>query len=451
MPWTMIHGFYAGMGGFVFELDFTDEEAAFYGTRNPPLIITSRGIALLAACGHLPDIRKEDIVDKSKSDSIAKSVVCLQAGWMIVQILGRLALGLPITLLEINTLGHILCALIIYLLWWHKPQTISEPTRLSGPWVKSLYAYMYVSSKIDDAGSHYYGKFRRKQPKPELLNLLFVPSCKALKLTLADLGIESSTDILDNTYAQPILRHGPNRLNVDEVASSRNSTKYSVQLKKNMKFENDSLGTQTDIETSLSPSSSQLRRWDLAAEAVSQYPAIRSKFNVRRNNAADVEMTIWLEPSENKMEDLITSHVGNWPSAGLLRGIGGLIMGMILWFASVAYGGVHATAWNGHFPSEVELWSWRFSSIYVIFSGLLWLLINMLAQIFKQIDRFWDRIVARQESRISYAWLGVLCFIGGLTYVLARVFLVVEAFISIRQLPRAAYDTPDWTRLVPHL
>ena len=209
---------------------------------------------------------------------------------------------------------------------------------------------------------------------------------------------------------------------------------------------NDSELTETDVEKNKSPM--QMRRWQLAAQVVSQYPAIRSRFEVARHGNVDNNKAIThLEPSINAMEDLVVDRVENWPSAGLL---GGLIMGMILWFASMAFGGIHAAAWNGYFPSTVEFWMWRASSVHVVFCGLLWLVINLLAKLSKPIDMFWDRVVALQERRMTFIFLGILCFIGEFTFVIARIYLVLEAFVSLRQLPVAAYETPDWTQLVPH-
>lgn len=164
----MVHGFYALMDGFAFDVDFADEEPDLFGTNHTRLTITSRGIALLARCGRLPFVQKAEIVDKSKSDSIAKSLACLQAGWMIVQTLSRVAFGLPVTLLEVNTLGHILCAFVIYVLWWHKPQTILEPTKLAGAWIKPLCAYMYICSKISGSNDHHINILARRLIKPEL-------------------------------------------------------------------------------------------------------------------------------------------------------------------------------------------------------------------------------------------------------------------------------------------
>ena len=134
----MEHAFYAAMGGFVFEIDHSIKPFI----RNKPtpfrVTLTSHGVLLLAKCGHLPNISKAFIADKSKADSLAKTLVCVQAAWCLLQYMGRLASHLPVTLLEVNTLGHALCALGIYMSWWYKPLDVRDPYVLSGEWVSRL-------------------------------------------------------------------------------------------------------------------------------------------------------------------------------------------------------------------------------------------------------------------------------------------------------------------------
>lgn len=55
----------------------------------------------------LPDVPEEDIKDKSKADALAKSMVLLQASWMMLQVIGRLVARLPVTLIEVNTVAHV--------------------------------------------------------------------------------------------------------------------------------------------------------------------------------------------------------------------------------------------------------------------------------------------------------------------------------------------------------
>ena len=44
--------------------------------------------------------------------------------------LHTVAQHIPISLLELNTLGHAICALLIYVLWWEKPFEVDIPTTL---------------------------------------------------------------------------------------------------------------------------------------------------------------------------------------------------------------------------------------------------------------------------------------------------------------------------------
>ena len=146
-PWSRVHSFYAKMGGFVIDLDEVCQvEGSNFTTKVSRLTLTPRGVALLARCGYLPRISKEDILDKSKSDNVSRLLSVLQALWMLAQIVGRLIGKMPVTLLEVNTLEHIICAVIIYLLWWDKSKLINEPTKINGDWVPSMCAYMYMSS-----------------------------------------------------------------------------------------------------------------------------------------------------------------------------------------------------------------------------------------------------------------------------------------------------------------
>ena len=58
------------MGGFVFDLEEAclPERDRFTG-KHSRLTVTPRGMALLARCGFVPRISKEDILDKNKSEA----------------------------------------------------------------------------------------------------------------------------------------------------------------------------------------------------------------------------------------------------------------------------------------------------------------------------------------------------------------------------------------------
>ncbi|KAG1750990.1 hypothetical protein EDD22DRAFT_1002366 [Suillus occidentalis] len=113
--WTLTHGFFACMGGFVL---YADGEPKF--TLKPDLLLdlVSKGSV------EMPTITEAEIKDRSKGDGISKSVAILQLVWFIIQLITRHAQGLPVTLLEIDTLGVAALACIAYGFWWKKPKDI---------------------------------------------------------------------------------------------------------------------------------------------------------------------------------------------------------------------------------------------------------------------------------------------------------------------------------------
>jgi hypothetical protein len=103
----MVQAFYAVMGGFVVDLD---EEALLYPrhTGRRRLTLTPAGVEYIAKHHRdlLPQLREEEIRDKSKANALAKLLVCMQAGWFIFQCITRMSLSLPITLLEARSEGQ---------------------------------------------------------------------------------------------------------------------------------------------------------------------------------------------------------------------------------------------------------------------------------------------------------------------------------------------------------
>jgi hypothetical protein len=72
-------------------------------------------------------IPKDVIMDKSKGDVIAKVLVVLQTSWFAIQCVAR---GLPVTELELTTLGHTAYVSVVYFFWWNKPLGVVYPLTL---------------------------------------------------------------------------------------------------------------------------------------------------------------------------------------------------------------------------------------------------------------------------------------------------------------------------------
>ncbi|KAG1732835.1 hypothetical protein EDB19DRAFT_1246458 [Suillus lakei] len=116
--WTLTHGFFASMGGFVL---YVDGEPWAALTPDELLRFVREGSV------DMPLITKAEIEDRSKGDVVSKCVAILQLVWFVIQFIARYAQNLPVTLLEIDTLGVAALACIAYSLWWKKPKDVGRP------------------------------------------------------------------------------------------------------------------------------------------------------------------------------------------------------------------------------------------------------------------------------------------------------------------------------------
>lgn len=76
-------------------------------------------------------ISKDEILDRSKGDYLAKALVLMQLIWFAIQVIARAAQHLHISALEITTIAYIVVSFILYFIWWHKPKDIRFPICIS--------------------------------------------------------------------------------------------------------------------------------------------------------------------------------------------------------------------------------------------------------------------------------------------------------------------------------
>ncbi|KAG0702575.1 hypothetical protein DFH29DRAFT_496607 [Suillus ampliporus] len=119
--WTVTHGYFAWMGGFVLYVDGI-----------PPVTLTPDELLDFVSKGNveMPAITEADIEDQSKGDGLSKGIAILQLGWFVLQLLARYAQNLPATLLEVDTLAIAALTFIAYCLWWKKPKNVGRPYRV---------------------------------------------------------------------------------------------------------------------------------------------------------------------------------------------------------------------------------------------------------------------------------------------------------------------------------
>ncbi|KAG1717713.1 hypothetical protein EDB19DRAFT_1999006, partial [Suillus lakei] len=116
--WTVTHGFFVWMGGFMLHID-----------GEPRATLTSDELLRLIREGfvEMPIIAEADIEDRSKGDVLSKGVAVFQLLWFVLQLAARYVQNLQVTLLEIDTLAVTVMTCIAYRLWWKKPKDVGRP------------------------------------------------------------------------------------------------------------------------------------------------------------------------------------------------------------------------------------------------------------------------------------------------------------------------------------
>ena len=340
----------------------------------------------------------------------------------------------------------------MYIMWWHKPLLPHEPITLTGDWVEPLFAFMYMCSQISgESGGKKITKFATT--KPEMEELAFcgsqhtatdtdisdpppVAAVQAIPTESEAEGPAASGHTEPESKPSPIFRLASKTSHTElhaikRLARARTSAFFERRPQRG--------GFVVDKLVSL-PTTAQ--RWSLAASAIAIHPAIR-KWQTKQTHHGG-------ECIHFKSEELLVRRVRNWPGEDLLRNVNGLVVGMTLWLASFAYGAIHAAVWHSHFPTLAEKWLWRSSSAYISWAGGLWIVLNGVAQMWQPLNAYWEGWMEGKCHWWDNVLIGATATVCGVSFLLARGFLVVEAFLSIRQLPAAAYETPNWTQVFPH-
>ena len=120
---------------------------------------------------------------------------------------------------------------------------------------------------------------------------------------------------------------------------------------------------------------------------------------------------------------------------------------VVLTALSATYGGIHLTAWNFHFASQTEQLLWKiacFDIIAFVPSGLLYVIGAICLAI--NMDKLGLRLLVRDKI-----WLWTFVIFLLIPYTLARMYIVVEAFISLHHVPIGVYAAVPWVQPIPHV
>lgn len=390
--WTMDMAFYVLSGGCVHrsksgQVRVLRHDAVAHMSRYEPWVILPVQQAVLQHPG--------------KANTISKTITCVQALWFCTQCITRIAQGLAISLLELNTFSHCISALLIYTFWWHKPYDVES--------------HVYVES-----------------PSLDLMVLL---EDRNISLQLLESSLRVRT---------PNRSHGP-YLIVDENSNRlfqfrKFSSGYSPKLRLAIPgtgwhlISNDS--DLTVNENAFDDWRKLWRAWLQAHKPVPIEPLSLARY--------------WFADSTFSMSYLNMPGITYESVVRLGTEVHGLQVGLIMTITFAVYGGLHLLAWQYSFTSKAERHLWQISTVITMSTGLIlpW---DLLAKKCSMAS-----IMSFQRLRIVLlGGLGIcfkkLLYLFILLIIASRAFLVIESFIALPNSPPSTYIIPTWSAYIPHI
>ena len=542
---------------------------------SPKLVLTARGLLFIADISPTldPFIDVETIRDHSKSDTLAKSLVCFQALYMVIVCITRLCQRLPISQLEINTFAHALCALLIYSFWFDKPKDIGVAHTMHD---HGAAAFLYSNSQFTVRDHTYemeellvphhtklqtdytlsgympaysYEMHYGNTNKESVIGVLDRFETRQLRRKLFDQAFEQPIPLHpispeQCTRCQQILRssmHGSvhdmkKSILYHQVAFANAAraeaflvSEYERQARlpqsrlppQHQRF-SKSRGTRTLSERC--KSQVLLRRtldeygavrFALAAESLEVCLKAQTRLHgeLCRSGRFDPRHKGYMHLIEPSLlafhyRDGVIDAMPDWPRQSSASNIDSCPRPNLRIYASIAlattcYGVIHLLAWQSFFATQTESMLWRASSLLMAASGIVLSLHGFTRRLSRSrvLERlafspskargknYWVRhmrfflnrvrryvhlvsntsiidfllgegntkdeyVLPKQKSLFErylvfvlrlFAWLLLLLFLA------ARMFIIVEAYISLRSMPTTMYDTPNWPSWVPHL
>ncbi len=336
-----------------------------------------------------------------------------------------------------------MCALVIYLFWWNKPLDVEQPVAVRGEQAEHLLAFFWMTT--DGLPVAYRGGNKR-QAEVRYLNISShedkpPPTKKPSdKTSSKEIGNErrqlkrsSAWDEFSKillTDQAPWKSHFA-RGKIRDLEMAPTTTK----LTKGKKLANTNIQNEHE---DITLKEEDVRRWQMAKDLLTE------EFSRRGND--DWQATV-------------TDRSRNWPSIDLDPG--NLDRRLLLAFnaSGVLYGGLHMLAWHAKFPTWSQQYLWRFASLFIVSfvpaSTMVLLTENLFFMVVKMVVN--ARTVGHRVSEGFFNLLyrfkiwHILSVSGLLAYLWARVYLVVECFISLFHSPIEVYTLPEWSAYVLHI
>ncbi|KUJ21576.1 uncharacterized protein LY89DRAFT_714670 [Mollisia scopiformis] len=483
-PFDMVYAHYAVMGGFAADV------SNMHNTLRR-VTFTTDGILFLAKHGRFLETSRINIQDKSKADTLAKGLVCFQVLWIVGQAIERKVAGYPVTLLEVHTIVHVVCVIVMYGLWIRKPLNVQDPTVIDFRDRLDLLAYMLQVSSPHHGNLVNFRYKRRHRDKITTREPTFLwwasPQSVSSEVREAPNEVVSTPD---ETQVLTKYDMTSNVANIAEEYTPRHDSKVVCRLISGQALP-CGLGPDISSVTSLvyllhprdricavSLSQADIDRLNLTAKFIIKViEGGYDPFKETRYHDSDLTAEFYKNTTTLGMFSRDASTAGilalrsqNYDGS-FLHDINSdsAYLASAMALIPTAYGCVHLGALSIIFPTTIERLLWKASCYYLIATAGVTALISLVIFANNMRRTVWRRhrprpnnagrrdhqrssLDIRIDNGIGYAILGFLGTIAFL-YVCARLYIVIESFVSLRHVPIGVYKTPSLNIMgnIPHL
>ena len=174
-----------------------------------------------------------------------------------------------------------------------------------------------------------------------------------------------------------------------------------------------------DSHPSISLTRKDIRSWNLAAQA--------------------------LKRTSEELYSGFYAYLRAWASGGLITTL----------TVCMFYGAAHTTAWRFAFPTDAERLLWRIACVDTMGGVISLLAIFSIVVFLHEHDakRLLRAFFAREKGMtpLLYQMLIVVGILNVPFFIVSRLNIIVETFISLRHVQWGVYTTVNWTDYIRHL
>ena len=118
--WTTVHAIFINMGGFRLIAKAQDGHMQYRTINGFQLV----GLLRTGALSPIPNVSRQEILDKSKTDAFARWLAIFQCFWLLLEMIARKAESLPSSQFEVATMAFACCSVLTYFAVRDKPKDV---------------------------------------------------------------------------------------------------------------------------------------------------------------------------------------------------------------------------------------------------------------------------------------------------------------------------------------